>query len=201
MLTASLYRTLLQKQPDLKWLNFESLWREMFPDLTVEQTYFFTARVHALPTDKGAPIRQQNYVDALKSTPSVEVVWGNFSEDTVVARPISGSIRDRIEVHRNREKGSDVNLASYLLRDVYERAIEIALVVTNDSDLRAPVEFARATGVHVIICSPTARPSSVLVKAANEQYVLASKWVTAAQFPTDVPFGGGRTTRRPHEWR
>lgn len=197
----NLYRTLLQGRPDLKWLNFEALWSEMFPDLAVDRTYFFTARVHALPTDKGAPIRQQKYIDALKSTPSVEVVWGNFSEDTVVTRPVSGGVRDRIEVYRNREKGSDVNLASCLLRDTYERTIETALVVTNDSDLRAPIAIARAAGVRVIVCSPTARPSSALIKAASEQYVLATRWLGAAQFPHHVSLAGGRTTLRPREWR
>jgi hypothetical protein len=41
------------------------------------------------------------------------------------------------------EKGSDVNLAAHLLLDVLGGAVEGALVISNDSDLRFPVEQAR----------------------------------------------------------
>jgi uncharacterized LabA/DUF88 family protein len=41
------------------------------------------------------------------------------------------------------EKGSDVNLAAHLLLDVLNGAIDGALVLSNDSDLRFPVQQAR----------------------------------------------------------
>jgi hypothetical protein len=41
------------------------------------------------------------------------------------------------------EKGSDVNVAAHLLLDVLGGAIDGALVISNDSDLRFPVEQAR----------------------------------------------------------
>jgi hypothetical protein len=41
------------------------------------------------------------------------------------------------------EKGSDVNVASHLLLDVFGGAVDGALVISNDSDLRLPVEQAR----------------------------------------------------------
>lgn len=41
------------------------------------------------------------------------------------------------------EKGSDVNVASHLLLDVLGGAIDGALVISNDSDLRFPVQEAR----------------------------------------------------------
>jgi hypothetical protein len=42
------------------------------------------------------------------------------------------------------EKGSDVNVASHLLVDVLTNRIDAAVVISNDSDLRFPVQFARA---------------------------------------------------------
>ena len=42
------------------------------------------------------------------------------------------------------EKGSDVNVASHLLRDTYTNQIDAAIVVSNDSDLGRPLNFARA---------------------------------------------------------
>jgi len=41
------------------------------------------------------------------------------------------------------EKGTDVNLAAHLLLDVLRGAVDGVLVISNDSDLRFPVEQAR----------------------------------------------------------
>jgi hypothetical protein len=41
------------------------------------------------------------------------------------------------------EKGSDVNVASHLLVDVLTGRVDAAVVISNDSDLRYPVTFAR----------------------------------------------------------
>jgi hypothetical protein len=41
------------------------------------------------------------------------------------------------------EKGSDVNVAAHLLLDVLGGAVDGAVVISNDSDLRFPVEQAR----------------------------------------------------------
>lgn len=42
------------------------------------------------------------------------------------------------------EKGTDVNLASHLLMDVMSSSVDAAVIVSNDSDLKLPVLFARA---------------------------------------------------------
>jgi hypothetical protein len=44
---------------------------------------------------------------------------------------------------RREEKGSDVNVASHLLLDTLDGNIEGAIVISNDSDLRFPVQVAR----------------------------------------------------------
>jgi hypothetical protein len=44
---------------------------------------------------------------------------------------------------RREEKGSDVNVASHLLVDVLDGIVEAAIVISNDSDLRFPVQAAR----------------------------------------------------------
>jgi hypothetical protein len=41
------------------------------------------------------------------------------------------------------EKGSDVNVASHLLLDVLQGSIDAAIVISNDSDLRFPIQQAR----------------------------------------------------------
>ena len=48
-----------------------------------------------------------------------------------------------VRVVRSEEKGSDVNLATHLISDAYEEAFDVAVLITNDSDLLAPVELVR----------------------------------------------------------
>ena len=58
------------------------------------------------------------------------------------------------------EKGSDVNVASHLLIDINTQAVEAAVLISNDSDLRLPVQHARTrvpTGTVNPRGGPTAR--------------------------------------------
>lgn len=41
------------------------------------------------------------------------------------------------------EKGSDVNVASHLLMDVLDKKVDATIVISNDSDLRLPLQRAR----------------------------------------------------------
>jgi hypothetical protein len=44
---------------------------------------------------------------------------------------------------KREEKGSDVNVASHLLLDALRGAVDAAVVISNDSDLKLPVREAR----------------------------------------------------------
>jgi hypothetical protein len=57
-------------------------------------------------------------------------------------QPVSGAVF-MVSYANREEKGSDVNVAAHLLLDVLGRQVDAALVISNDSDLRFPVEQAR----------------------------------------------------------
>lgn len=61
------------------------------------------------------------------------------------------------------EKGSDVNVASHLLIDVLTGQIDAAMVFSNDSDLRFPLEQARLR-VPVATINPSANPTATDLK-------------------------------------
>jgi hypothetical protein len=67
--------------------------------------------------------------------------------------PVAGATFMGSYAHRE-EKGSDVNVASHLLVDVLTGAIDAAVVISNDSDLRFPVQFTR-TRVPVGVVNPS----------------------------------------------
>jgi hypothetical protein len=68
-----------------------------------------------------------------------------------------------VRVLKSEEKGSDVNLASALLIDCYRGDCDIAVVVSNDSDLVFPIEHVkRYLGKIIGVVNPHKRPSREL---------------------------------------
>ncbi len=65
----------------------------------------------------------------------------------------------KVWVDKTEEKGSDVNLASHLLRDAYTGKFEVAVLITNDSDLAEPVRIvAQELNLPVGILNPPPVP-------------------------------------------
>lgn len=63
-----------------------------------------------------------------------------------------------VRVLKTEEKGSDVNLASHLVNDAHNRDFEVAIVISNDSDLVEPVRIVtQELGLQVGILNPHAR--------------------------------------------
>ena len=48
-----------------------------------------------------------------------------------------------VSYSQREEKGSDANVAAHLLLDTLDRRIDAAVVISNDSDLRLPIQEAR----------------------------------------------------------
>lgn len=61
---------------------------------------------------------------------------------TVAGKDVTDAMFMVSYAHRE-EKGSDVNVASHLLVDVFTRQVDAAVVFSNDSDLRYPIQEAR----------------------------------------------------------
>lgn len=129
-----------------KWLDVVALADRLAPNATVTQVRYFTARVKALD-DPTAQQRQQVYLRALEAVPRLSIHFGQFRRNRHIL-PISedgnraldrsgGRAGTRVPVFKLEEKGSDVNLATFLLTDAYAGAFDEAIVVTNDTDRRA----------------------------------------------------------------
>jgi hypothetical protein len=103
-------------------------------------------------------------------------------------------------VRSYKEKRSDVNLATYLLRDAYEKRCQLAAVVSSDSDLRAPVALAhKRFPFGVVVLNPNVKPSGDLAEVARHILIPESAFRTS-QLPAAVRDRRGRETRRPPAW-
>jgi hypothetical protein len=105
---------------------------------------YFTALVKPRGEDPQQAQRQQAFLRALRTLPNVSIHYGTFLANPVrmpLARPRG---RERTaEVIKTEEKGSDVNLASLLLADGFRGRYEVAVVISNDSDLVLPIQIVR----------------------------------------------------------
>jgi uncharacterized LabA/DUF88 family protein len=108
----------------------------------------------------------------------------------------------KVEVFKTEEKGSDVNLASWLLLDVFREACDTVVVISNDSDLAEPVRIARhelGATVGVINPHPTSNRSRELSRDANFFKQIRASALAACQFtPTLVDKQG--SFRKPKGW-
>ena len=137
-----------------RWLDLSKLCHYLLPQNTVTHIRYFSARVSARISDPDAPTRQETYWRALRTLPQIEIFQGQFLTH-VKSMPIANPKPDRaptIKVISTTEKGSDVNLATYLLMDAFKNRFEVAVILSNDSDLTTPIrmvreEFRKTVGV------------------------------------------------------
>lgn len=203
-----------------KWLDIDALFAALLPRNDIRKIRYFTARVEARSNDPDLPVRQDTYLRALASRPKVEVHFGSFMSNCVrapiveqdaVGRPIKQNGKPVVAlkpngtakmewVHKSEEKGSDVNLASYLLRDAFKGECECAVIVSNDSDLLTPIRIAREEcGLTIGLILPRPNGSMALKQLAHFQKPLRAHALAASQFPEAFNDSVG-TVSKPAGW-
>ncbi len=169
-----------------KWLDLEAVCHRLLPKDDISRIRYFTARISARQADPGQAQRQETYLRALRTLPLVSLHYGHFLTHPVrlaLAHPRPGGPRTA-EVIRTEEKGSDVNLASHLLLDAFQHACDIAVVISNDSDLRVPIRISeQELGIRVGIINPHPPQFRSRVLRGTFFKQLRSSVLAACQFP------------------
>ena len=137
----NLYYGALRGTP-YRWLDLAAFCGRMLPHDQVAHIKYFTARVKPRAGNPQAAQRQQTYLRALRTTPDLSIYFGRFLTSKV-RMPVVNPPPATIEVFKTEEKGSDVNLATHLLVDGFRQRYERAVVISNDGDLKQPVDFVR----------------------------------------------------------
>jgi uncharacterized LabA/DUF88 family protein len=202
---------------DYKWLDLCRFCDDLLPKLDVVAVRYFTAKVKSLPHDPNNYRRQDAYLRALSTLPRLTVHLGQFSKHTVAARlsePAGNlSALARVRVHRTEEKGSDVNLAAHMLLDAFNDAYDVAVVVSDDSDLHQPVrmvreELGKKVGIVRVIrylknprTGKRVQRGSVFRDKVDFIKDVRRRHFANAQLPLVVPLGGGNSVECPASWR
>jgi hypothetical protein len=198
---------------------------EVLPGLNIHRIRYFTALVKPSAADPHTRQRQELYIRALQTLPSLTVHYGHYLQSTVsmplASPPLNGP--RFAQVIKMEEKGSDVNIATYMLVDAFRKDCEQLVVITNDSDLAEPVriinkELLMPVGVFNPQTNDTAlrrsrvtgqplrpaRPSIELKKVAKFNRDITSEGAEShmarSQFPSQIVDSQGHTIRRPASW-
>ena len=198
----NLYYGLLRGTP-WKWLDLEALCRHLLPGHEVQRIRYFTAQVVVRPGEPDVDSRQQAYLRALLTLPTLSIHLGHFLTRVVrmpLAAPAPGGPRT-VEVIKTEEKGSDVNLASYLLADAFRGDADAFVLISNDSDLMEPLRIVRHELDKVVgLLNPQARQSRALLRCRPTFVKQIRPGVASiSQFPVEVIDKHGVIVR-PETW-
>jgi uncharacterized LabA/DUF88 family protein len=188
------------RRTSYKWLDLGALSRTLLSEDEVVHIRYFTARVRGRPDDPESPVRQNVYLRALRTIPNLSIHFGHFLKHDKWL-PLTEPPHEFVQVIKVEEKGSDVNLATHLLTDGFLDAYDTAVVFTNDSDLRPPIEMVRnqlRKKVGVINPLPSSR-SRQLAEVASFYKPLRAGALAACQFP-DVLQDAKGSFRKPASW-
>ncbi len=201
----NLYNRAVKGTP-YKWLDLAALCQSVLPNHQIYRIRYFTARVNARPNDPQAPRRQQIYLRALGTIPNLTMEFGQFrarTKERPLVVPIPGRARN-VVVHDTEEKGTDVNMATYLLMDGYEGDYEQALVISNDADLALAIGIVRdRLGLPIGVVNPNIDRRAGMPKdlrdAATFNRRLYKSTLQKCQFPSTLQDAKGTITK-PSTW-
>lgn len=211
--TFNLYYGLL-KGTSHRWLDIQRLCQIELPTNEIHRIRCFSARVIARPGDPDQRNRQNAYFRALQTLPELTLHLGHFLESEVNMRRVNPDDKGNkfALVRKTEEKGSDVNLASYLLLDGFNKDYEVAVVITNDSDLAEPIRLVRQElKLPVLVLHPCkiadssraiagSRVSVELQRSSTKSIVIKEASLAASQFPDTLQDAQNRTITKPIGW-
>lgn len=190
------------KRSAFKWLDINQLAVNQLPKNQIDAVRYFTARVSARPHDPTQPQRQETYFRALRTVPNLEIHYGHFLTHEVsmpdAAAWNAGNFHAR-RVIKTEEKGSDVNLATHLLMDAFDGLFDVAVIISNDSDLAEPIKlvrqrFGKAVG---LLGHRSVRVSGKLKPLASFIRSFPTSALAKAQFPNQLKDGTGVFSKPP----
>jgi len=180
----------------------------------VDRVAYCTAPLQSLPNDPDVVNRQQIYLRALDANPRIDIHLGKFVRRTPRLFRIPdadclccsveyegspcGCCRTRTtQVVRFEEKGSDVQLAVQLVSDAHRGLMDLAVVISNDSDLQPALDLVRDLNISVMVASP--HPSGKSLVGTTRGFLNKGRLRTS-QMPRSVVDAQGRTVTRPRTW-
>ena len=194
------------KKVNAKWLDIGALCDRLLTENDIIAIKYFTARVKSRVGDLDIHVRQNAYLEALKTNPKIDVIFGHFLTSNVWMVKVTDegkplNVIKKVQVIKTEEKGSDVNIATHLLVDGFQNRYDAAAVITNDSDLKLPIEKVRTVLKKTVgVICPHEKPSKELLKAASFFKTIKPATYLDCQLPEKIILPN-RSIRKPEAWK
>lgn len=203
----NLYYGCLKHTP-YRWLNIEKMCCLLLPDdlHQILAIKYFTARIKPPKNDREKAVRQEVYLRALGTLPLVSITYGQYMSN-VVQRPLAKAVNGRyrmVDIIDSKEKGSDVNLAAHMILDGARDCYDVAVIISNDSDLQEPMRIVRhELGKDVGLLSPLnedRHASRSLTQHATFHKRINLSVLAASQLPPSLIDRRGKI-HQPTKWK
>lgn len=192
------------KRTTHRWLNLGELCHRLLPEHDIQRVRYFTARPMATISDPDPPKRHDVYLRALRTVPNLDIHLGKYLEvrKNGILAISNSSNRRPVEFIAREEKGSDVNLATFLLLDGFRNDYELAVVISNDSDLMEPIRVVNdELKLKAGVISPNEHRSRALERVSAFYRGLDRTLLPACQFPETLLDRSGRPITKPLRWK
>ncbi len=184
----------LRKIHSHKWLDLKKLTTAYLPPnrYQINGIKYFTSRVHSTPEDPLKDTRQDIYLRALRTIPELEIICGHLKKRQSKGRLCyykNGKYREGklITVSKWEEKESDVNMATYIVGDAYKYDYDLAVLISNDTDLITPLRYVKEElKKKVGIISPRRKIHNLLTNVTHFQNSITPKVLKQSLFPENL---------------
>lgn len=188
-----------------KWLDLRKFCEHVLPaQYEIGVIRYFTTPSHDAPGGS-ARRRQKTYLDALEAHSDVTIHADGHLERRNKKRRLTHPEdhecgREKVTVSWLEEKGADVNLATHLLLDCFRDEFDVAVIVSDDTDLQGAVNaVVEEFGKLVVVVNVRKRGSSYdgvvdVFKASKPEYFRKN------QLPLEVVGTDGTVLKCPASW-
>lgn len=177
------------------WLNLQAMAQNLLkPQQELVFTKYFTSRV-SYPADKER--RQATFIEALETLNDVRIYYGHYQANPQRCRKCG----NRVMIPS--EKMTDVNIAVEIMSDAYQSLFDVALLISADSDLSAPIMAIKNLfpEKRVIVAFPPQRHSAQLQRLAHGFLQIGRANLAKSVFPEKIEKVDGFVLQRPPEWK
>ena len=197
----NLYHSLRQSEADsgrkLRWLDLASLARNhqyiMGKDAELAELHYFTAIPHHFQGQAPETLeRHRTYLRAITSGP----LWCRVHLGHFQPRRLS-------EGRLWEEKGTDMAIATQVMRACVRHERPSLVVVSGDSDFVPLAEFVREAfpRTDLRFAFPAHRASRKLRLLCPQSFALSCESYARAQFPDEIRLPSGKMLTCPASWR
>jgi uncharacterized LabA/DUF88 family protein len=188
------------KHTSFKWLDIKKLCLHLLPkNIILNEIKYFTALVSGL-TDSDKPIRQQIYLNALHShIKEIQIIYGKFKMNKV-RMPLIIPQNNQVyaDVYKTEEKGTDVNIAVHMLNDAWENKFDLAILISNDSDLAEALKLVKKLNKNIGLFLPDkVYTSKSLLENTDFIKRIRKGVLSISQLPNPIP---NSNLYKPSKW-